>query len=134
MQSQIDLTRLELSTLKLRSYAGCLLALEKSTTAMFLQGKTELSKLEFFSRSLTRICVSFPFCCDDLCCVDVDSRTMRSLSDLVADIEAITHDGPSFDRARLDAFRTNCHVVADDLKQIISGKATTADEVRSKQA
>ena len=134
MQSQIDLTRLELSTLKLRSYAGCLLALEKTIIAMFLHGTIDPSKLEFFARSLTRICVSFPFCCDDLCCVDVDPRTMGALSDLVADIEAITHEGPSFDPARLDEFRTNCHLVADDLKQIISGKATTSNEVRSKQA
>ena len=134
MQSQIDLTRLELSTLKLRSYAGCLLALYKTTHDMFVHGKVELPKLEFFKRILARICVSYPFCCDDLCFIDINHRTISALSAIIADIESIIREGPSFDRARQDEFRTNCHVVADDLKQIISGKATTADEVRSKQA
>ena len=134
-QSQIGLTRLQLSTIKLRSYMGYFLALENTTNAMFLEGKIEANKLAFFARCLARITVSLPFCSDDLCCTNVDPLTAgEAISDLTADIEAIMHDGPSLDRARQDAFRANCHVVADELSQIISGKAMVANEVWSKQA
>ena len=99
-QSQIDLTRLQLSTIKLRSYVGCFLALENTTNAMFLEGKIEENKLTFFARSLARITVSLPFCSDDLCCTNVDPQTEGILSNLTTDIDAIMHDGPSLDRKR----------------------------------
>ena len=118
-QSEIDLTRLQISTIKLQGYAGCLLSLENVIRMMFQQKAVEAGKLAFFSRCLRRIAGTLPSCFGDLCLTEADPRIMGSIADLTNGVEVITQVGLAIDRQRLDGILAECQAVAAEFRRMI---------------
>ncbi len=118
-QSQIDLTKIQLNTLKLERYVVQFRWLDNTIRTMFGQNKADATNLETFAKVMKRIAARLPIYYSSLF-GDIDVPMAGILANVVSGADAILRYGLAIDQLLLDGILANCRALADEIQRLMA--------------
>ena len=115
LQSEIDLTKIQLNAVKLERYGAQLQWFCDHIPQILQRNEIDAAKLAGFSRRMKLIAEDLPFRVRG----DQDDRMKDLLGKMVADADTILRAEPAVDRRQFDRILVDCHDLAEEIGKIL---------------